>query len=83
MLIQIQRKHVWVPYYTFKGIPPNGSWCIDDTVESYQKYQMAPDRFDRRRKYLGNNILQIYCSFEKKMYIKTVTEKSVWVVLNF
>ena len=41
MLIQIQKKQFVVPYDAFKGIPQNVVWCVEDTVESYQKYQMA------------------------------------------
>ena len=34
----IQRKHFGVHYDPSKGIPLNGSWCVEDTVESYQFY---------------------------------------------
>ena len=37
----ILRKHFGVHYDASKGIPLNGSWCVEDTLESYQKYQMA------------------------------------------
>ena len=41
-LMQIQRKHYSVPYDALKGIYlQNGGWCVEDTIESYQKYQMA------------------------------------------
>ena len=29
-----------VPYDAFKGKKHNGCWCLEDTVEPYQKHQM-------------------------------------------
>ena len=41
ILAFVQRKHLGVPFDASKGIPHKGGWCVEDTVESYQKYQMA------------------------------------------
>ena len=49
---------------TFKGIPHNSDWCIQDPVELYQSVKWHSDSFDRPIKNLCNKILQIDYSFE-------------------
>ena len=58
----------WGLLNTFKDIPQNRCWCIQDTVEHRVNWNC--DRFKRSRKDAYKSKLQINCSFEENLIIK-------------